>query len=139
MLPHHHFIIAGLAVAPVAMITPDKAGEILPWILAGGLASMAMDLDVVILVLLGSRQEMLLRPYRNVWRIFTEFERFKTVLVQTGLQKTACLTHLATAACLPLAVYFLWPAYFVPVALGVASHMISDIPNIKRVKDCDEG
>ena len=54
MLPHNHFLIAGLVIAPVAAVLyPEKTIlEISEWVLVGGLVSSAVDLDIVALVLL---------------------------------------------------------------------------------------
>jgi hypothetical protein len=34
---------------------------------------------------------------------------------------------------LALLFYFLFPAYFIPAAVGVVTHILSDIPNLRRL------
>jgi hypothetical protein len=83
-------------------------------------------------VLLCSREEKRLQSYRHPVLIFREFDRFMTVLKETGVRDTVLKTHFMTAAVIPPIFYFLWPAVIIPVALGVISHLFSDLAHINR-------
>ncbi|MBU0730257.1 MAG: hypothetical protein KKE17_03360 [Proteobacteria bacterium] len=134
MLPHNHFIIAGLVIAPVALIAGQNPGvdQLGLWIAAGGLASVLVDLDVVALVYLRAAKEDRLKPYRNPVKIFTKFKEFMRIIADCGLLKTAMQTHFLLSAILLLLVYCFGKDLIIPVALGVISHLVSDIPNILR-------
>ena len=135
MLPHNHFLIAGLVIAPVAAVLyPEKTIlEISEWVLVGGLVSSAVDLDIVALVLLKSKQEPRLRPFRNPLEIYRKFKLFMNTITDTGVQKTALKTHLVFSVIILSFFYLFTNAYFVPVVLGIASHLLSDIPNVRRL------
>ena len=133
MLPHNHFIVSTLTIAPVAVVYAGKIEVVFLWVLVGGLFSIVMDLDVIILVFLilvflRSRTEKRLQPYRNPVLIFREFDRFMTALKETGVRDTVLKTHFMTAAVIPPIFYFLWPAVTIPVA----SHLFSDLADINR-------
>jgi len=132
MLPHNHFIVSTLTIAPVAIVYAGKIEVVFLWVLVGGLVSIVMDLDVIILVFLRSRTEKRLQPYRNPVLIFREFDRFMTVLQETGVRDTVLKTHFMSAAVIPPIFYFLWPAVTIPVALGVLSHLLGDLADINR-------
>ncbi len=135
MLPHKHFLISGLTIFLAAILLfPEKSvigiGE---WVLIGGLLSSAIDLDIYILVLLKSRSESRLKPFRNPLEIYRNFGLFMDTIFKTGLWKIGLVTHLTLSALLILLPYVFSSAYFVPVALGVISHIITDMPNLQRL------
>ena len=132
MLPHNHFIVSTLTVAPVAVVYSGNVETVFLWVLVGGLVSLVMDLDVIILVFLRSGAEKRLQPYRNPLLIFRDFDRFMTVLQETGVRDTVLKTHFMTSAVIPPVFYFLWPAVIIPVALGVISHLLTDLADIHR-------
>ena len=132
MLPQNHLFISTLTIAPVATVYAGKAEDVLLWVLVGGLVSIAMDLDVIILVFLRARVEKRLQPYRNPVLIFREFDRFMTVLKETGVRDTVLKTHFMTSAVVPPIFYLFWPAVVIPAALGVISHLLSDLADINR-------
>ncbi len=131
-MPQNHLFISTLTIAPVAVVYAGRAEDVLLWVLVGGLVSMAMDLDVIALVFLRSRREKRLQPYRNPLLIFREFDRFMTLLKETGVRATVLKTHFISAAVIPPVFYLFWPAVVVPVALGVISHLLSDLAEINR-------
>ena len=58
MLPHKHFTIAALAIIPATFFFPGMTlFEIGTWIIVGGIISFTVDLDIIILVFLKSREE----------------------------------------------------------------------------------
>jgi len=138
MLPHTHFLIAGLIIALVAVILfPEKSlTEIGEWVLVGGLISSAIDLDIIALVLLKSKEEKRLKPFRNPLEIYRRFGSFMDTITKTGVLKIGLITHLIFSALVISLSYLFSITYFIPVSLGVASHIVSDIPNLRRlVKD----
>jgi uncharacterized membrane protein YagU involved in acid resistance len=135
MLPHKHFLISGLTIFLAAILLfPEKSViGIGKWVLIGGLLSSAIDLDIYILVLLKSGKEDRLKPFRNPLGIYRNFESFMDTIFKTGLWKIGLVTHLAFSALLILLPYIFSSSYFVPVALGVISHIITDIPNLRMI------
>lgn len=129
MLPHNHFLIAVLAIFPAALaISP---GNLLEWALVGGIFSAAIDLDVYALVLLKSGKEPKLRQFRNPINIYKNFRAFMGTVAGTGIPRIGMKTHLLVPA---LATVLAFPgAYFVPIALASASHLLSDVPNLHMV------
>lgn len=135
MLPHNHFLIAALVIAPVRIfLFPERSlAEIVNWILIGGILSASIDLDIYALVLLKSRKESRLKPFRNPLEIYRNFRLFMDTIFKTGLWKLGLVTHLTLSALLILLSYIFYSVYFIPVALGVVSHIISDMPNLRRI------
>lgn len=135
MLPNDHFLIAGLVIMPVTIILfPEKsAAEIGRYVLAGGLLSAAVDLDICVLVWLKAKKENQLKPFRNPLEIYRNFNAFMKVITETGVLRTGLKTHLLLSAFVVFMVYFFWNAYLVPVTLGIVTHLLSDIPNIRRL------
>jgi len=135
MLPQKHFLIAALVIVPAAFVFfPDLTfvGVGL-WVLCGGLLSAAIDFDVMALVFLKSKEEDRLKLFRNPFEINRNFSHFMDTIYDTGVLKVAMTTHLALAAVFISIVYFTSISYFIPAALGGVSHLVSDIPNYKRV------
>ncbi len=135
MLPQKHFLVSALVIVPVAIVFfPGLTlAGIGMWVLYGGLLSAAVDLDVSILIFLKSKEEDRLKPFRTPLEINRNFDKFMETIYETGVLKIAMYTHLLLAALFILGFYLSSSAYFVPVALGVAFHLVSDIPNYRRV------
>ncbi len=132
MLPHTHFLISGLAAVPVAaVLSPEK--PIIEWALMSGLLSSAIDFDVYTLVLFKSIKEDKLKPFRNPLKILKEYKNFMQIITETGVLKVGLKTHFILPAFVALLFYFLFPAYFIPAAVGIVTHIISDIPNLQRL------
>lgn len=134
MLPHNHFLIAISVILPVAIVlVPEKSGiEIGKWLLAGGLISSAIDLDAYFFVLLKSRREQRLRPFRNPLEIYRKFGLFMDTIAKTGILRICLKTHTLISMFAVLMFYFFGNDYLIPVVLGAASHLISDIPNLRH-------
>ena len=135
MLPQNHFLISAIVIVPVALVFfPSLTlASLLVWILCGGLLSAAVDLDIVVLTFLKSKEEDRLKPFRNPLEINRNFDLFMDTIYEVGVLKTALTTHFLVVAFILLSFYLSSSLYFVPVALGVVSHLISDIPNYRRV------
>lgn len=135
MLPHHHFLIASIVIAPVGILFfPEKSLiEIGQWMLIGGFLSAAIDLDVITLTILKSKEEKRLKPFTNPIEIYRKFNQFMDTITETGVLRTALIIHLLSSIFLILISYFLITSYFIPVTLSVVSHLLSDIPNLQRL------
>jgi len=103
------------------------------WVLVGGLASVAVDLDVIALVLARSGREERLKQFRNPAQIQRKFTLFMDTLAETGILKTAMKTHFIISAVIILLSYCFLRQYFLPVTLGVVSHLLSDTPNLRKL------
>ena len=75
-----------------------------------------------------------MRIYRNLFTIFGNFRQFKETLAETGLLRYGMITHILFSATGLLTVYLLLPTFFIPVTIGVLSHIITDLPNVKKIK-----
>lgn len=135
MLPHNHFLIAGLVIAPVGIVLfPENSiAEIGEWVLIGGLLSSAIDLDVYALTILKSRKEKRLKPFRNPFEIYRKFKLFMDTITETGVLKIGLKTHLLSSTLIVLICYLFLNSHLIPVTLGVVSHLISDMPNLRRL------
>lgn len=135
MLPQNHFAIAALVIAPLTLIFfPEKVVvEVGLWVLIGGLLSATIDLDIITLVRLKSKSENRLKPFTDPREIFRKFDLFMDTIYETGVLAIAMKTHVIFSTFIMILFYLSWRSYFMPVALGVGSHLASDIPNFKRI------
>jgi len=135
MLPQYHFLIAALVITPIALLFYPEltlAGVGL-WVLYGGFLSAAIDLDIIALVQLRSKEDNRLKPFTKPIEIFRKFSLFMDTLFETGLLRTAMKTHFILGTIFIIGFYLSSNQYFIPVTLGVTSHLVSDTPNIRRV------
>lgn len=137
MLPHSHFIIAALVIIPVEIILfpENSAIQILKLTIVGGFLSAAIDLDVFTTTFLKSRSVEKLKAFRNPVEIYRKFESFMDTISETGVLKIGLKTHIISSTILAFIFYFYANNYFVPALLGILSHLISDIKNIRRIND----
>jgi hypothetical protein len=133
LLPHSHFAIAALAIVPAtyALHPGSTLQNVGVCVLVGGIASAAIDLDII----LRSRTEQRLRFFRNPVEIFRRFPLFMETITETGVLGTGMRTHLAMAAIIPLLFAYFADRYIVPVSIAVLSHILSDIPNMRRLQE----
>ena len=135
MLPHSHFLIASLVIAPAAIaLSPERSFiKIIQWILVGGFLSTAMDLDIYTLAFFKSKENKELRDFKNPIEIFRRFKHFMDTITKTGVLRIGMKTHLVFSVLVISLFYLFRRAYLIPAILGIASHIISDIPNLRRV------
>ena len=124
MLPHKHFLISAAAAAPFSLHHPE-------WILASGLVSAAIDMDVVSLVWLNSVKQDSLKQFRNPVNIFGRYELFMKTIAETGVLKTALKTHFIFSALILALCLLFFKDLIIPVAIGVVTHILSDIPLLR--------
>ena len=124
MLPHKHFLISAAAAAPFSLHHPE-------WILVSGLASAAIDMDVVALVWLKSGEEDSLKQFRNPVNIFSRYELFMKTIDETGVLKTALKTHFVISALMAGLSLLFFKSLVVLASIGVVTHILSDIPLLR--------
>jgi len=124
MLPHKHFLISAAAAVPFSLHRPG-------WILVSGIVSAAIDIDVVSLVWLNPGKQDSLKQFKNPVNIFRRYELFMKTIAETGVLKIALKTHfIISAVMLALSILF-FKSLIVPVTIGVATHILSDIPLLR--------
>jgi hypothetical protein len=135
MLPQHHFLITVIILFLfIVLFYPELSYiEIVYWLIAGGLISMIIDFDVIFMTYIKSKKEKKLLQFRNPLKIFSNFQQFMDIIDDVGILKKAMITHLLSSIFFILMFYFFINNYFVPVSIGVISHILSDIPNIKKI------
>lgn len=125
MLPHKHFLISGAAMAPFALHDPAA-------IAVSGLVSACVDIDIVTLVWVYSRKENSLKEFRNPIAVFTRFEKFMRVIADTGVLRAGMRTHFGMFTLFLVGAWLFFPHYFTAVTVGVVTHLLTDIPHLKR-------
>ena len=134
MLPHVHLIIAAITIAPVAFTLFGGYQLLILWVIVGGLTTLLMDLNAFTLVLVLARSHESLRPYCNPFRIYSDFAGFMTAMAETGTLNTVFTFNLISGAIAPIIVYLVWPALAVPVVLGILTHLLSDVPRLRKAQ-----
>jgi hypothetical protein len=127
MLPHKHFLISAAAAVPFSLHHPE-------WILASGVISAVVDTDVTVLVWVYAKKHEALAQFRNPINIFTRYGLFMETIEKTGVLKIAMATHLLMSGAILLLTGIYVKGLFVPAVIGVVSHILSDIPNIRKLK-----
>jgi hypothetical protein len=72
------------------------------------------------------------RLFRNPVEIYRQFRIFMDTITDTGVLRTGLKTHLLSSLAILLLYRLLAPDYLVPISVAVLSHILSDIPNMKR-------
>jgi|Deesub1362A_J573_1020465.scaffolds.fasta_scaffold06055_4 uncharacterized membrane protein YagU involved in acid resistance len=135
MLPHSHFIVSALAIFTLSLpFLPVGASELAGWIIVGGLVSALIDLDVVALVYWRSRSDSDLKPFTNPVELYKNYERFLDVIGEREILRTAFKTHFLISILFILLFYLFSPRYFIPVAIGVVTHVLSDLPSLQKFR-----
>ena len=135
MLPHYHFLITIIILLPfIAIFYPELSFiEIVNWIITGGLISMIIDFDVIFMTYIKSDKEEKLKQYKKPQNLFKNFKQFMNIITEIGILKKAMITHLISSIVIILLFYFFIDHLFIPVILAVITHILSDIPNIKKI------
>ncbi len=135
MLTHIHFVVAMIAVLVAEfIISPERsAGDMLFLSIAAGFISALMDLDVVILVHIKSKHNEKLRQFRNPVKIYREFDSFLRISSELQLLRYTLASHILFSALILLLSYMFFEWFFMPSALGIVSHLITDIPEFYSV------
>lgn len=133
MLPHHHFLISVIIIIPISIIFFPLLSvvEILLWVLISGFVSILIDMDIIILV--NIKRDNRLNQFKNPKMIFKEFKLFMDTIDETGVLKTAMITHIIISLSFIVIFRLFINILFIPCLLGVISHIASDVPNINRV------
>ena len=133
MLPHHHFLISVIIIIPISIIFFPLLSviEILLWVLISGFVSILIDMDIIILV--NIKRDNRINQFKNPKMIFKEFKLFMDTIDETGVLKTAMITHIIISLSFIVLFFLFINTLFIPCLLGVISHIASDVPNINRV------
>ena len=86
-----------------------------------------------IIVLINIKKDDKLKQFRNPVMIFKEFKLFMDTVEETGVLKIAMITHSILSIGFTVIFFLFFNTIFIPCLLGVISHIVSDVPNIKRV------
>jgi hypothetical protein len=135
MLPHYHFLITVIILLPfIAIFYPELSyTEIVYWIIIGGIISIIIDFDVIFMTYIKSDKEEKLKQFKKPQKLFKNFKQFMDVITELGILKKVMITHIISSILIILLFYFFINHYVVPVSIAVIIHIISDIPNIKRL------
>ncbi len=133
MLPHNHFLIAAIAISISSAFFSKSLPEVIIWIIVGGFVSAMVDVDVVAITYWKSRKNEGLKTFRNPVELFRNYSLFIDTITETGILKMGMVTHMVISILFILLFYVFWSEYFVPVLVGITTHILSDIPNIRRL------
>jgi hypothetical protein len=135
MLPHYHAIIAATTVIFVSLIFfPDMTiPDTVMWTVVGSIIAAIIDLDAIILVNIKSKKEPALQRFQSIKTIAADFNAFINTMAETGILKTILSTHVIFSAIIALLFYVFLPSFLIPVALGIITHLLSDIKYIGRI------
>ena len=131
MMPHKHFIVSTIFVVLIVwLFFPSLSyAQIGIWILIAGLFAILVDMDSAFL--LYASKDKKLKPFRNYFYLNSHFNQFMKLISDNGIMKTALRTHIIfSAICIAIAYLFIH-TYLIPITIGVLSHLLSDIPNLR--------
>lgn len=131
MMPHKHFIVSTIFVVLIIWLFFPSFSytQILIWIIIAGIFSIIVDFDSAFL--LYTSKDKKLKPFKNFFYLNRHFNQFMKIIAKNGIMKTALRTHIILSVIYVLIAYFFIYSYFIPISIGVASHLLSDIPNLR--------
>lgn len=131
MMPHKHFLVSTILIIFVVLFFFPTLSPIqfLVWILLAGIFSVIVDIDMLILIPLSRDKKIL--PYRNFSYLNNHFNQFMKLISKNGIMKTSLKTHILLSLFFIATAYFFINTYFIPIIIGVISHLLSDIPNLR--------
>jgi len=135
MLPHYHFLITVIILLPfIVLFYPELSyTEIVYWIIIGGLISIIIDFDVIFMTYIKSDKEEKLKQFKKPQNLFKNFKQFMDIITELGILKKVMITHIISSMIIILLFYFFINHYFVLSSIAVITHILTDIPNIKRI------
>ena len=135
MLPHYHAIIAATTVIFVSLLLfPDMTiPDTIMWTIVGSIIAAIIDLDAIILVNIKSKKEPALQRFQSIKTIAADFNEFINTIAETGILKIILSTHVIFSVIIALLFYVFLPSFLIPVALGIITHLLSDIKYIWRI------
>ncbi len=132
MLPHWHLIVGAVAAAIVWWFTgPEPLWTALAWVAVAGAVGAAMDLDIMAIVRRAGARDPEVAPWADPKAVFADFRGFLGMLRAKGLLRTAAVSHVTVGVVLVVASALLVPDYAVPVAVGVVTHLGSDVQYLR--------
>ena len=135
MLPHKHFLFAIVVILVASFIFFPQLSfiDLVLWVVIGGIMSAAVDLDVMVLLNV-IKLPPKLKKYKKPLGVFEDYKGFMKALCETGVIRKVIVTHIAISAVFILIFYFFANVYFVPVVLGVLSHLITDVKGVREAQ-----
>jgi hypothetical protein len=132
MLPHWHLVI-GAAVAAVVWwaVGPDPLWTMAAWSAVAGAVGAGIDLDIMAIVRRAGAKDAEVAPWADPRAVFADFKGFLRMLRAKGLLRTAAVSHVTIGVLLVASSWLLVPDYVVPVAVGVVTHLASDVQYLR--------
>jgi len=135
MLTHIHFAVSVTVVGIYELIfTPERSVEsVFFTAVISGFISSLLDLDVLILIYLKSRNNPDLRVFRNPLNIYKKYDRFMELSSSEKFLGITPLTHVLISIFVLLLLHFYLKNIFIPVFLAIFSHLTGDVPEFWRI------
>jgi hypothetical protein len=136
MLPQNHFAIAAVTTLIVVVLfypDLDLRGTLI-WVLAAGVVAALIDLDVIVLVRVKAKADPELEPWASPVEATRDLMSFLVLLQRKGLLGVIKWTHLGSVVVSTLVGFLLLPSLFIPIFVGAWSHLATDVPYLRRIK-----
>jgi F0F1-type ATP synthase assembly protein I len=122
MLPHKHFLIAGIVILIAAIFFQVSVFEGILWTAIGGIAAMIIDFDAIIFANISDE----FRQFSNPIDLSRRYNEFMNLLKSTGKIKILMITHILISVIVLAIAFFFLRNYFIPIVLGIGSHLATD-------------
>jgi hypothetical protein len=135
MMPQNHFAVAAVVtLVAVVLFYPDlDLQDTLVWILVAGIVAALIDMDVIIIVRVKAKDDPDLEPWADPREATKDLTGFLVLLQKKGILRTVKFTHMGIAVGATIMGYFMVPDLFLPIVLGVWSHIATDVPYLWRI------
>jgi len=132
-MPQYHAVIAAVVTAAVgAALYPGNAlPTLLAWVVASAVVAAVIDLDVMAHVARAAKRDPGLKRWTDPRNVGRDFRGFIEALRAKGLLRLAGVTHLGISAVIVALAWLLLPSLLVPVIIGVATHLATDIQYLR--------
>jgi hypothetical protein len=133
MMPQYHAVIAAIVTAAVgSALHPGGApSTMLVWVVTSAVVAAVIDLDVMAHVSRAAKRDPSLQRWTDPRNVGKDFRGFIEALRAKGLLRLAGVTHLGISAVIVVAAWLLLPSLLVPVIIGVATHLATDIQYLR--------
>jgi len=129
MMPQYHSVIAAVvtAVVSLALYPGNSHVTLLVWVVASAIVAAVIDLDVMAHVAVAAKHDPGLKRWTDPRNVGKDFRGFIEALRAKGILKRAGVTHLVISIAFILLTWSLSPSLLVPVSIGVATHLATDL------------
>ena len=133
MMPQYHSVIAAVVTAAVslALYPGNSPVTLLVWVVASAIAAAVIDLDVMAHVAVAAKHDPGLRPWTDPRNVGKDFRGFIEALRAKGILRLAGMTHLVISIAIVILTWLLMPSLLVPVSIGVATHLATDLQYLR--------